>query len=295
MRRRAIFICLAALVALALVPVGSASAANLTEERAFVLASKVGANVAKERNARYWRISRLVKKRTNRFVFEYFERLRTNNRFCKATVVVTQTGRSRQASLGDSRCGTIRGDVLASEQEVSDAIASLLPKVRDTRAAVQAYERGLKACETLNIPQRYRDDVDRFLELGVESTMQSKVTAELAAFADNLAAIPTEDRKLEAGATSWRKYLETIAAIPDIARDPCPALREWARDDYAAGSAPVDFDLVASLNRSLVRHGRRILDAGDRLYELGVSDRTLAAFTPYGLITTAAVEYDKQN
>ena len=295
MGRKPLYILLAALVALTLVPAATASAAKpLTEERAFVLASKLGREVAKDRDARFWRIQRLVKKRTNRFVFEYFERLRADNRFCRASVVVVQSGNRRTATLGDSRCGTIRAVVLASEEAVSDAIRALLPKVPDYRAANEAHGRKLEACEGLDVPSRYLDDVDRFLELGIESAMYSAVTAELDAHATRLEQIQTTDSVLRAGAESWRKHLQIVASVPEETRDPCPALRRWARDGYSDESRP-DFARTNALHRSLVRHGRRTLDAGERLYELGVSDRTLSAFTPYGLVTTAAVEYDKQN
>jgi hypothetical protein len=295
MGRKPLLTLLAALVAFTLVPAGGASAAKpLTEERAFVLASKVGREVAKQRNARYWRIQRLVKKRTNRFVFEYLERLREDNRYCLANVVVVQSGNRRTASLTGSRCGTVRADVLAAEEAVSDGIRELLPRAPDVRAAVNAHEKGLEACEPLAVPARYEDDVDHFLELGTEAAMYSAVSAELDAHANRLARIETADSVLRAGIASWRKHIEIMESVPEETGDPCPALRRWERDDFSDASRP-DFERTNVLYRSLVRHGRRMLDAGDRVYELGASDRTLAAFMPYGLVVAAAVEYDKQN
>jgi hypothetical protein len=296
MGRNAIFIGLAVLVALALVPAAGASAAvkPLTEERATVLATKLGRQVAKERNVRYWRIQRLVKKRTNRFVFEYFERLRTDDRFCKASVIVEQRGTRRTARLTGSRCGTIRADALATEDAVGEALGSLLPKVPEVRAANEAHSREIEDCEALDVPERWLDEVDRFLELGTESVLYERVAVQLDAFATRLTGIETNDGTLARGAASWRKHLEIVASVPEATREPCPVLLEWERDGFSEASRP-NFAQTDALHRSLVRHGRRILDAADRLYLLGVSERTFAASTPYGMLVTAAVEYDRRN
>lgn len=288
MRRGAIITGLALLVALALVPAG-ASAASLTEERATVLATKLGRQVAKERDVRYWRIQRLVKRRTNRFVFEYFERLKGDaNRFCKAFVVVQQRGSRRTATMQGSRCGTMRAEVLALESAIDDAISAIEPKAQDIRSNVDAYSEEIEDCVQLDVPIAYENEVDDFLELGAEPAIFDVVMPELGTFRDRLVASGVTDPALARGVTSWRKYLEMLAELPPVTRDACPALVEWARDDWADESVPVDFDRTSALLRSLTRHGRVILDASDRLYAFGVSDRIYAAFTPYGLVTTAA-------
>lgn len=293
MSRKAIVIGLAALVALALAP-ASASAANLTEERATVLASKLGRQVAKERDVRFWRIQRLVKRRTNRFVFEYFERQRgESNRFCKASIVVEQTGKRRRATMRGSRCGTVRAEVLAVEDAVGDALAAVEPRTPDFRRSVDAYESGLEDCVELEFPRRYRDGVDDLFELGFERSLYDPVTGELASFADRLASSGVTDRVLARGVRSWRKYLEVLADVPAGVRDICPPLRQWARDDYSEASKPADFARASALLRSLARHGRRMLAAGERLYFLGVSERTYTSFTPYALVINAAVEFDE--
>ncbi|HEX8647300.1 MAG TPA: hypothetical protein VF715_10400 [Thermoleophilaceae bacterium] len=287
---------LAALVALALVPAGSASAAKpLTEERATVLATKLGREVAKERNPLYWRIQRLVKKRTNRFVFEYFERLREDDRFCKANVVVQQSGSRRTASLTGSRCATMRADVLAVEDAVAIAIDAVIPKVPQIRAGNRDFERRLESCEALDYPNKYFSDVHLLFELGTDATIYAPIGAEVDAHARRLGGIQTGDSSLRAGFAAWRKVLDILAAAPAIARDPCPPLREWARADYDPSAAPVDFARVRSLHRSLIKYERRILTAGDRLYLLGVPQRVFAAFTPYGLTVQAALEYEPFN
>lgn len=293
MSRKALVIALTALVALALVP-ASASAANLTEERATVLATKLGRQVAKERDVRFWRIQRLVKRRTNRFVFEYFERLRGDaNRFCKANVIVEQTGSRRRATMTGSRCGTIRPEVVALEDAIGDALAAVEPKTPEIRASVNAFEEKEEPCIDANFPDELVDEIGDFTELGVELAIYDPVMAELDAFATRIANSGVTDLELQRGVSSWRKYLDVLADIPPVARDACPALRRWARDGYSDESRPVDFARTRALHRSLVRHGRRILDAGDRLFLLGVSERTFVSFTPYGLVTTAAVEFDE--
>lgn len=292
MGRKALFIALTAVVALALVPAGASAAIKpLTEERATVLATKLGREVAKERNVRFWRIQRLVKKRTNRFVFEYFERLRTNDRFCKASVIVEQRGTRRTARLSGSRCGTIRAEVLALEDAIADALRAVEPRTPDVRRSVNAFEEELEPCIDVNFPDELIDEIDDFTELGVELSIYDPVMAELDAFVARLANSGVTDPVLQRGVTSWRKYLEILRDVPPVARDACPALREWARDDFSDESRPVDFARTDALHRSLVRHGRAILDAGDRLFLLGVSERTYTAFTPYGLITSAAVDF----
>lgn len=294
MVRNTILIGLALLVALALVPAGASAAKPLTEERAFVLASKLGREVAKERNVRYWRIQRLVKKRTNRFVFEYFERLRADDRFCRASVVVQQTGNRRTASLSGSRCGTIRPEVLAVEDAIGDALAAVEPRTPEFRTSVNAYEEELEPCADVDFPDELVDEVDDFMELGIELAIYDPVMAELDGFVARLASSGVTDAALQRGVTSWRKYLEILRDIPPVARDACPALRRWARDDFSDESRPVDFARTDALHRSLIRHGRAILDAGDRLYFLGVSERTYTSFTPYGLVTNAAVAFDNR-
>lgn len=289
MGRKAIYISLAVLVALALAPAG-ASAANLTEERAFVLASKVGRQAAKDRDVRFWRIQRLVKRRTNRFVYEYFERLREGNRFCRASVVVVQSGSRRSASLGEGRCGTIRPEVLAIENAVGEAFASLQPKRADVRRSYNANSEELEDCvEIDDVPRRYENEVEVFLELSSELAVFEPVLPELDAFAARLADSGATDPALRRGVTSWGKYLQILRDIPPVTRDACPAIRQWARDNYSEDSKPVDFARTTALGRSLVRHGRAILDASDQLLLLGVSETTYVRFTPHGLVTQAAL------
>ena len=284
--RRTILIAVLALAA-AFVPASGASAANLTEERATVLASKLGREVAKKRNARYWRIARLVTKRTNRFVFEYGERL-SGDRFCRANIVVTQSGSRRRAGLTGSRCAALPAEVLELERAVSGAIRSIEPKIAEVRSGNRAHSRQLEACAALRIPKAYRDDVDRLLELGVEATLYEAVLPELDAFAKRIASVGVRDSGLAAGVESWRKFLDLLEAIPAVAEDPCPALEAWANEGYPAGSQPVDFERLEVLYDAYIRHSRRILRSAERLFHLGVSERTETAFSPYGLMITAA-------
>lgn len=277
-----------ALTLVAMLALAAPAAAQLTEKRARSLAVKLARQVANERNAVFWGVSPSVKARPNRVVFIYDERT-PDNRYCTAKLVVTQSARTRRATLSAQRCKPVPEEVLAIERTTRRSTRALRARTEDVKRSYDAFVEDTERCDELDPPRAVEGDVERLLGLGLELAILEPVAAELGAHVDALEAIGVQDPELVAGVVSWRRWFRLLGTFPAAARDVCDSLRRWAREDYARDAAPVDLGELRETVEAYERQLRRMRRASFRLIELGATPRVVSVFVPDQLVVAAAL------
>jgi hypothetical protein len=109
------------------------------------------------------------------------------------------------------------------------------------------------------------------------------IKAPLAAFSARLDQIPMRDAKLKSGRAAWRFYAAKFAQFAPAPTDICARLDAWRQAGYPAASRPAIHDPVfEEALRNDARYDRldaKLERSGDRLRELGVSNRVVAWWT----------------
>ena len=280
-----------ALVAAFALPAGASAAVfpPLTEKRALPIATKLARQVAEKRDARSWNLSRAVKVRSNRVVFIYSDRSRSE-RFCTAKLVVEQSARVRRAFLSARECFTSPTEALEIESATSAMMRSVEGQRSETLLSLRRFAKDVRECEGVVFPRGIHDEIDLLYDMGEALAAIDPVLTHLDGFVTRLQEIQPEDLDLARGVVWWRRTVDRLAALPPGIKRPCTALRKWSQTDFSPSTAPFDFDALDQAREDINRFERGIVRAAAHLAELGIAPRIVPGFTPEGVIELATGE-----
>jgi hypothetical protein len=228
----------------------------------------------------------------NAVVFGYDDRT-TANVFCRAAIVVKQrvgTKRTvRTARFRAQRCKSIPEDVLAIEQATRDAVRALRGTTVATADSLNTLEASVKRCRRLAVPRSRRAAVSAILDIALVEALEGPNDSILGDFVTALGNVDTTNATLATAVASWTDWLAAVRSLPSIP-DPCATLQSWAQAGWAADQAPIDMDAYRAINQRASADERSIERAAKYLAANGVFPRTVAQFTPEGLLLRLAPE-----
>jgi hypothetical protein len=217
--------------------------------------------------------------------FAYHDRS-AENIYCTSAIVVKL--RKTATATFDTRatvCRPIPADALAFEAAIREAARGVAAQSTALEQAVLTFFDSERQCRRLDVPRNREPQVALFEAAAGARAIFEPIDPQLQTFVNALAATPSSDPVLTAGAAGWTDVLAVLRSLPDFQPTFCAALKRWAAAGWAASAAPADYNSVRALFVRGDRDERAIERAAKHLASLGVFPRTARAFTPDGLVT----------
>ena len=277
----------AALLATGAAP-ASASSGGLTVKVARHLARKLEAKQRRERSLRFTELGDPHRRSSSRIDFPYHDRS-TDDVLCSATIVVVQSGDSRNAEMRSVSCHGIPSEILSYEQVTRHMRHAVRKRASDVQRSTRDFSRSLDACNDVVVPRKHRDDVDVLFFLGGVRAFYTPIRSPLNDFDDALHAVHGEDPRVTRGVDAWDRTLVLLDEMPAAAADPCPAVREWAKHHFSDASAPADFGKARVVRHQLNVQSKILREVAKHLREEGVAPAIARAFAPAGLFKLLGV------
>lgn len=276
---------LAALVAfsllLTLFVADSAQAGNhLTGKRAKALANNLLERQLADRDRRLLEARISPARRVNRRVIRFlYDDLNRNGVVCTATIQVRRTGLRFSARFIRSTCEQPGDEVLAFRAQARVVGIRFARKERSVLRSIRRYTRSVEACENLRVPANRQADASLLLRTGLLQATTRPLWGTLDDYAGALQGLRSTEPELVAGANAWRRYTDTVRALPSPSGGYCAALVAWARNGYSDETAPVDFAALRAIAARIDADGVQVRRTARFLRGHGIDPITVNAFT----------------
>jgi hypothetical protein len=283
-------IAIALIAVLGLCGAATAQAKPLNVKDARTLARALAQKQVRGRGVVSFHVFRAVRRSPDSIAFGYDDRT-TSNVFCTAAIVVTRTVTTNRtgtrtvtrARFRGQKCKGIPADVLAVEAATRNAVRALGSTTVATANSLRALRSSVRRCRNLAVPRARREAVAAILDVALVEALEGPNDSALGDFVSALGAVQTTDGTLVAGIAGWNDYLAAIRSLPAIA-DPCATLQRWARAGWSADQSPIDLAAYRAINRRTSLDAEAIARTAGLLARAGVFPRTVARFTPQGLL-----------
>jgi hypothetical protein len=283
------------LVLVAMLALGAPSAMALqplTAKQAKDLAKQLGKKQKRENDVVVYHVEDRHRVDAFTITFAYDERT-SYKAFCTAVVRVHKKQAGNRilttAKLTRHRCKQIPGDALAIERATRKADKRIRANEKTTLRSVRRVLRSTERCEELKVPRRRRFAAGAVIDIAINGALARPNQGTLDALVASLGRVQSSNDVVVRAVEGWADYDDVLASLPVI-KDPCGALRNWAKSGWSAQQAPIDVDEY----RAFVRRGKadtKAIAAGARyLLASGVYRKLVLAFTPDGLLTRFASE-----
>jgi hypothetical protein len=290
MTKRLVGALVCALAMFAVGGVATAQAKRLSYKDAKSLATALAAKQVRGRDVVSFHVHSPVRVSPNRFVFSYDDRT-AGHAFCTARLVVTSTtSRSKttiSARFTGQHCAGIPSEVLKFEALVRRAQRDVKANTAATVQALGAVVRSSKRCRNVKVPRSKRRDAQALFGVALVEALERPNDAALGNFVNGLLNLQVSNAKLAAGASAWADYLAAARALPTV-DDPCAALKTWKRAGFTAGSEPIDFAAVRSLDERATADLDVIDKAAILMAAKGAFPNAAVGFAPDGLLSGSA-------
>lgn len=276
---------------LALVGTATADARPLTSRTAKVLAKRLAQQQVRGRHVVSWHLANPHRFGPNKIVFFYDDRTSANV-YCTANVIIRSVTRGRTttttARFAAVQCAGIPSEVLKFESATRHAQRQVRENTAEVLDRLDALKRSVHQCGKVKVPRSKRSNAKVLFDIAQVEALEQPNDAAIGDFVSSLQDVHATNPVLADGASAWSDYLTNVRSLPQI-DDPCGLLKAWARDGYAASSAPIDFAAVRALDRRATADVRAIDRAATLMAERGAFPNAAVGFTTDGLLTQASV------
>ena len=283
-------IAIALIAALGFCGAASAQTSTLKISAAKKLARSLAAKQVRGRDVISFHILKAKRSGRNKVAFAYDDRT-ANNVYCTAVIVVTRKVAGNRittsARFRGQRCKGIPSDVLAVETATRNAVRGLRSTTTETSQSLDALESSLRSCKKLKVPSSRRTAAAAIVDIATVEALVAPNDGALNDFVTALGNIQTSRSVLTAGIAAWSDELAAIHSLPSIS-DPCATLKTWASNNWAADQSPIDLAAYKAVDRRTAGDERAIKRAAAFLARSGVFPRTVVQFTPQGLLLRLA-------